>query len=205
MLETLSTSKSQILDAAAHCFMTLGCDSASIDDIAAHLGSTKGRIYHHFPSKGALLSAVQLRAARFTYQAVAPVVDPAAPPADCLHDMSRTHVLEVLRTLPYHKVVLQSYASVVPKSPTDYEQTLRDQLHKEQRHYASLFLEVIKRGIDDGTFAHRGDPRVAMASILTLLNAPIFWYQLRDDNSEAFNIAVADQLADMAVASVQAG
>ncbi len=203
MLETLSASKSEILDAAAWCFMTLGCDAASIDDIASHLGSTKGRIYHHFPSKGALLSAVQLRAARFTYRAVAPVVDPDLAPDQCLYRMSRTHVQEVLRTLPYHKVVLQSYSAVDPKSPIAFEQDLRTQLRKEQRYYAGLFLEVIKRGQTMGCFTPAGDPRVAMASVLTMLNAPLFWYQQRDDNSKSFDIALAQQLAAMSVASLK--
>ncbi|WP_406645710.1 TetR/AcrR family transcriptional regulator [Aliisedimentitalea scapharcae] len=203
MLETLSTSKSEILDAAAWCFMTQGCDSASIDDIAGHLGSTKGRIYHHFPSKGALLSAVQLRAARFTYRAVAPVVDLDLSPDRCLHQMSRTHVQEVLRTLPYHKVVLQSFSAVDPKSPIAFEQDLRTQLRKEQRYYAGLFLDVIKRGQTDGCFTMGGDPRVAMASVLTLLNAPLFWYQPRQDNSKRFDTALAGQLAAMAVASLK--
>lgn len=203
MLESLSASKSQILDAAAHCFMMLGYDRASIDDIAGHLGSTKGRIYHHFPSKGALLSAVQLRAARFTYQAVAPVIDPGIAADACLHRMAHTHVREVLRTLPYHKVVLHSFSTGDPKSPIAFEQDLRTQLRKEQRYYAGLFLDVIKRGMAEGCFADRGDPRVAMASVLTLLNAPLFWYQIRPDQSESFDQMVIDQLADMAVASLR--
>jgi AcrR family transcriptional regulator len=204
MLEKLSASKSEILDAAAWCFMTLGCDTASIDDIARHLGSTKGRIYHHFPSKGALLSAVQLRAARFTYQAVAPGADASESPDVCLHRMSETHVMEVLRTLPYHKVVLQSYASVTPKSPTEMEQDLLLQLRKEQRCYAQLFLRVIESGMAQGCFKPQDDAGVSMASVLTLLNAPLFWYQIREDNSATFDRKVALQLADMPVASLTA-
>ena len=203
MLETLSASKSEILDAAAQCFMHLGYDRASIDEIAAHLGSTKGRIYHHFPSKGALLHAVQLRAARFTYRAVAPVIDAKTPADQCLQRMAHNHVEEVLRTLPYHKVVLQNFATGDPKSPIAFEKDLRDQLRKEQRIYAGLFLDVIKRGMAEGCFADREDPRVAMASVLTMLNAPLFWYQIRADQSARFDRMVVEQLAGMAVSSLK--
>jgi hypothetical protein len=117
--------------------------------------------------------------------------------------MSETHVMEVLRTLPYHKVVLQSYASVTPKSPTEMEQDLLIQLRKEQRCYAQLFLRVIEAGMVQGCFKPQDDARVSMASVLTLLNAPLFWYQIRPDQSESFDRMVIDQLADMAVASLR--
>ncbi len=101
--------------------MTLGADAASIDDVARHLGATKGRIYHHFPSKGVLLAEVCLRAADFVLQKVPPVVNAAAPPADNLRNMILTHIPEVLRTLPYHKVIIQSYVGVRQKSTTALE------------------------------------------------------------------------------------
>ena len=112
-----SASKTQILDAAARVFMLHGVDVASIDDVARDLGATKGRIYHHFPSKGVLVAEVCLRAADFTYRKVAPVIDPAAPADENLRVMIRTHVPEVLRTLPYHKVIRQAYTGCIRNPP----------------------------------------------------------------------------------------
>ena len=48
----------EILEAAAACFEERGFASTSIDDVARRLGSTKGRIYHHFSSKTDLFAAV---------------------------------------------------------------------------------------------------------------------------------------------------
>lgn len=204
MLEQISASKSEILDAAAHSFMTLGADAASIDDIAASLGSTKGRIYHHFPSKGALLAAVQLRAARFTYGAVQTVIDDSLAPEICLHRMAQAHVYEVLRSLPYHKVILQTFTGARGKTPSKAaEQGLLAQVRAEQRQYTQLFAAQVSRGIANGTFAPR-TLRVTVAGLMLTLNSPVFWYQPGRGDERNFRKTVADDLADMALASLRA-
>ncbi|MDE4305346.1 TetR/AcrR family transcriptional regulator [Phaeobacter gallaeciensis] len=203
MLEQISASKSEILDAAAHCFMTMGADSASIDDIAASLGSTKGRIYHHFPSKGALLAAVQLRAARFTYQAVSAVADDALPPQLCLERMARAHVMEVLRSLPYHKVILQTYTGARAKTSNAFERGMQAQVRAEHRQYAELFRDQIARGIEADIFPER-NLTVTVAGLMLMLNSPVFWYQPDRGAGQEFRNTIADDLAEMALASLRA-
>jgi len=202
MFETLSASKSDILDAAALCFMELGTDTASIDDIAHSLGSTKGRIYHHFPSKGALLAAVKLRAAYFTHQSVASVIDTDLSPSACLHRMARAHVLEVLHSLPYHKVILQTSTRLRTRTPTTHETELQAQVQEGQRHYTDLFRIQIQRGMDAGEFAPRAMP-VVLSGVLLQLNSPVFWYQSNRTPSRSFDERVANDLADMALASLR--
>jgi AcrR family transcriptional regulator len=47
-----------LLDASRHEFAAKGFAGASLDDIASRARVTKGALYHHFPSKAALLEAV---------------------------------------------------------------------------------------------------------------------------------------------------
>ena len=47
-----------LLDAAARVFARKGFARARIDDVAAEAGSSKGAVYHHFPSKHALFRAL---------------------------------------------------------------------------------------------------------------------------------------------------
>lgn len=47
-----------ILDTAARLFLQSGIEATSLDAVAAELGLTKGAVYAHFPSKGALVEAV---------------------------------------------------------------------------------------------------------------------------------------------------
>lgn len=182
--------------------MTLGAEAASIDDVARHLGATKGRIYHHFPSKGALLAEVCLRAADFVLQKVPAVVAANAPPADNLRSMILTHIPEVLRTLPYHKVIIQSYVGAQQKSTTAHERALFAQIQVERKSYEALFRQVLQTGMEDGSFRQQ-NISIALQSVLLLINAPVFWYRPRDNEPDSFVRDLSAQLADMALASLR--
>jgi AcrR family transcriptional regulator len=47
--------RDEILDAAAACFAQLSYPAASMQEVAARLGTSKARIYHYYESKEALL------------------------------------------------------------------------------------------------------------------------------------------------------
>lgn len=199
MPEKPQSSKTEILDAAATCFMTMGSDVASIDDIARSLGATKGRIYHHFSSKGALLSAVRMRAVMFTLAAVKPIYDTSKNPAELLRDMAYTHVLTILETLPYHRVVLQHYRKNAAKSTTDYERELISEIEEKRTEYENLYREVIIKGMQSDVFIKR-DISVVLHSVLLMLNSPVFWFTPLQTNKRKNRQEIANQLADMAVA-----
>lgn len=199
MADKKTSSQTEILDAAAECFMTLGSDVASIDDIARSLGATKGRIYHHFSSKGALLSAVRMRAVMFTLDAVMPIIDPSKSPTEMLRLMAFTHVLTVLETLPYHRVVLQHYRKNAAKSTTDYERKLISDIEVKRQEYEDLFRSILDEGMQSSEFIER-DLSVALHSVLLMLNSPIFWFTPLKENKRQNRQEIANQLADMAVA-----
>ncbi|MGD9863611.1 MAG: TetR family transcriptional regulator [Pseudodonghicola sp.] len=191
-----------ILDAAAECFMELGARIASVDDIARRLGATKGRIYHHFASKGALLGAVRLRAPEFTRQAVTPVIDDSLPPGQNFRNMARAHVHAVLTTLPYHKVVLQHYPGLRPKTETVADREMEQRIAEAVSSYEDLFRAVIRQGMEQGEFRCQ-NLSIALHSVLLLLNSPVHWYTPRDGEPADFIDQVAEQLADMGVAALR--
>ncbi|WP_353350702.1 TetR/AcrR family transcriptional regulator [Aquicoccus sp. SU-CL01552] len=201
MPDTLTEPQSEILDAAAACFMKLGVSVASVDDIARSLGATKGRIYHHFTSKGALLGAVRLQAPEFTRQAVAPVIDDSLPPGRNFHNMALAHVAAVFQSLPYHKVVMQHYTGLEPKSPKAADRAMEVRIQAANTRYEDLFRAVIRKGMERGEF-RRQNLSVALHSVLILLNAPVFWYSPRPSEPEGFTAQVARQLADMGLAAL---
>ncbi len=201
MFEELSKTKSEILDAAASCFMAMGSDVASIDDVAHSLGATKGRIYHHFPSKGALTSAVRIRATMFTLEAVTPVVDSAKTPSENFRAMAYTHVLTVLGTLPYHKVVLQHAGMRTPKSITAHERELLAEIHSLRTQYEDLFRTVVKAGMQQQEFRQQ-NLSVALHAVLLLLNSSVFWYIPRDGEQKTTRHDIAEQLSGMALAAL---
>lgn len=201
MSETISESQSEILDAAAACFMKLGVSLASVDDIAHSLGATKGRIYHHFASKGMLLGAVRLQAPEFTRKAVTPVIDDSLSPRRNFHNMALAHVAAVFETLPYHKVVMQHYTGLEAKSASDADRAMEARIQQANTSYEDLFRGVIQTGMQRGEF-RRQNLSVALHSVLILLNAPVFWYSPRPGEPEGFTAGVARQLADMGLAAL---
>jgi AcrR family transcriptional regulator len=50
--------RARILDAAVRRFAIAGYNSASVDDICAEAGVSKGAFYHHYPSKQAIFLAL---------------------------------------------------------------------------------------------------------------------------------------------------
>jgi len=53
--ESAQVRKQQIIEAAMHCFQEKGYSKATIDDIAAEYGLSKGSIYWYYPSKRDIL------------------------------------------------------------------------------------------------------------------------------------------------------
>lgn len=52
----------QLIDAASRLFNRRGCDGASLEDIGASVGATKGVVYHYFDSKNQLVTRCYERA-----------------------------------------------------------------------------------------------------------------------------------------------
>src|SRR5512136_2243677 len=50
--------RGRILDAAVRKFAIAGYDAASVDDICAEAGVSKGAFYHHYPTKQAIFLAL---------------------------------------------------------------------------------------------------------------------------------------------------
>jgi AcrR family transcriptional regulator len=204
MVKNSIVSRQEILDAAALSFMKLGAEASSIDDIARSIGATKGRIYHHFRSKGMLHGEVVLRSADLVRDAVLPVLDMDLSPPERMERMAYEHIIELFRSLPYHKVVVQTYLGITAKFTSEHERALMEEISVRRNQYEDLFRATIAEGIEAGVFKAQ-DVSVAVQGVLLLINSPCFWYSEKPDQPEpqdSFARSVATQLSQMACASL---
>jgi len=192
------SAKLRILDAAATAFATHGVDQTSIDDIARALGATKGKIYHHFGSKGELVCAIRKHSVQLTLDRVSPYFEAGTPPPKKFHAMAEAHVVAMISELAYHRVVVEEMRGSGTGSITDSERQLRLEITALQWKYEDMFRSVLATGIASGAFRDQ-DLSVTVRSFLMMLHAPIYWYQPRGpQNSQT----IATQLADMALGAV---
>src|SRR5690606_14145097 len=97
----------EILDVAAQCFMEMGFQGTSIDDVARRLGATKGRIYHYYRSKTDLFFDVHREGMRRLNNAVHAAMQKDATGRETLHAMLEAHALTMLQNIAYLAVVVQ--------------------------------------------------------------------------------------------------
>ena len=192
------SAKPRILDAAATAFATHGVDQTSIDDIARALGATKGKIYHHFGSKGELVCAIRKHSVQLTLDRLSPCFEADTPPPKKFHAMAEAHVVAMISELAYHRVVVEEMRGSGTGSITGSERQLRLEITALQSEYEDMFRSVLAAGIASGAFRDQ-DLSMTVRSFLMMLHAPIYWYQPRGpQNSQT----IATQLADMALGAV---
>jgi AcrR family transcriptional regulator len=187
-----------ILDAAASVFMELGFAAASIDDISAAYGATKGLVYYHYRSKSALFFAVQRRAMELTREAIEPAARSAGRPEERLHAMAFAHTLLMMRHLPYLRVAgqglelhLSGRTNAEERAELGVITRLRD--GNEQR-----YTQVIADGVASKAFRNV-DPRLAVKPLLGALNWTSRWYRPRPRETEADRERIAQEVATFAV------
>lgn len=138
--------RSQILDCAQALFLDRGYDNASLNEVIAATGLSKGAFYHYFASKDALLEAL---AERFAQQALAQIRSMETSDLDALSRLNaflargRQNKIENAEIawglfealyrpenfILFHRVIAAASALVAP-----------------------VLADVVKRGVEDGTF-----------------------------------------------------
>ncbi|MGQ7310809.1 TetR/AcrR family transcriptional regulator [Microbacterium arabinogalactanolyticum] len=101
----------RVLDAAEKRFIAQGFGAASVDDIAADAGVTRGAVYHHYDSKPGLFLAVVQRMQQQVADAVVAAAGDATP-ADSLRLGSHAF-LDAITTGGHARVLLADAPSAL--------------------------------------------------------------------------------------------
>ena len=194
-------SRDQILVAAAECFKENGFAATSIDDVAHHLGATKGMIYHHFRSKMDLFFAVYQRGMEINFEATEPEARADRPALDRLARMAMAHAIALMAHQPFQRVLAQGVAMHQTGSTTAAQRDTLSRLIKTRDTYEDLFRNAIEAaGKAEG--AEIGNPSLASKSFLAVLNSTVYWYTPRRRNATAEQVSIALELVNYALKGV---
>jgi AcrR family transcriptional regulator len=192
------SSRSEILEAAANCFMEHGYNATSIDDVARRLGATKGRIYHHYPSKADLFADVFRTGMELNYAAIEPVRQAAGKAVERWRRLAFVHTVQMIVTRPFQRVVWEGVEMHLRGATTPEQRSAFAELLESRARYGTIFRDTIAEAKRDGDmdFDNLG---IANQMMFMALNSPIFWYSPRAGETHADIEAIARQIVTFAM------
>jgi AcrR family transcriptional regulator len=134
-----------ILSTAAEMVARKGLRATTVRAIADAVGVFSGSLYHHFPSKDAIVDEVLTRYLDAIRARYAVVLASGKDPAECLHDLVVTS-LKIAEEQPHATAIYQNESQYLREMPgfrgiqsaaADIQQT---------------WLRVIEAGVADGSF-----------------------------------------------------
>jgi TetR/AcrR family transcriptional regulator, cholesterol catabolism regulator len=159
-----------ILSVASELFARKGLRATTVRGIADAVGLFSGSLYHHFPSKDAIIDEILTRYMDAIRSQYALVLASGKTPAECLHDLVVIS-LEVAEKHPYATAIYQSESQYLQEFPGfRHIQTAAAEVQR-------TWLQVIETGVANGCF--RGDipPRVFYRLIRDAVWLSIRWHR----------------------------
>jgi AcrR family transcriptional regulator len=195
--------RSEIVDAAARCFMRRGFDKTTIDDIADELNATKGRVYHRFRAKSEIFFAVYRKAMQFCFDAVDPLMVLDLPASERLSRMAEAHAMVMMEHLSYQRSIKQGVEVYLTGATTETEREILAELVDMRDRYEERFRKTLREGQVDGSLSVP-DVAISGRAILAALNGLTDWYRPRSRDTRASRQAMARKLAQTVVNGVAA-
>ena len=185
-----STREGEILTAAARIFREKGYHGTSVQDIAEAVGLLKGSLYHYIRSKEQLLAKLFEGSLGDTIVELESIATRSGSATERLRDMVRVYVMSVTANLDAVGIYLREWRSLPAPELA--------RVRARRRTMRRLFEDVIGEGIRRKELGAT-DPKIAALAIIGMCNWTYEWYRPR---GRLTPVALADELADRAVASV---
>lgn len=157
MQQRSEETRTRIMDAAVKLFSTRGFAAASVDDICAEAGISKGAFYHHFESKQALFLALLDGWLQAIDRSIEASKDKTVPET----------FMQMTEAFPY---IFETAGDGLPMFLEFWLQASRDKKVWDAsiapfRRYHKYFTSLIKKGVDEGSFVEV-DPELASRMIV---------------------------------------
>jgi len=159
--------KSQaIMDSAASLFAKVGYPSSKMEDVAKACGATKSMLYHYFPTKDDLLSAMLMEHLERVVQSVEDAIANDASPRDKLMALVETYTQKSNQSRRRHMIAMQD-VKYLPKA----KQTPLIELQRRLTDRVADLLRELNPGLPSEVYK----PYTMM--LIGLLNWTDVWYR----------------------------
>ncbi len=171
-VRTESGARREILNAAAYLLKHRGYEAATTRAIATAVGIKGGSIYHHFPSKDAIVGEVVNEGVRVVHDAVEKAL--AALPANAtprrrLEAAIKAHLLSSLKHSNYTSASIRAFAFL--------PDAVRKACRIERRRYETLWAQLVDELYQAGLIDSDISPRSIELLLLGALNWAGEWYR----------------------------
>lgn len=156
-----------LLKAAAELFYERGYDGTSIQDLATRLGVAKSAIYHHVPSKEALLSLAVDRALDGLFAEVTKLQSVGGRAIDRLEHLVRGSITVLVDELPFVTLLLRVRGN---------SETERNALAR-RREFDQIVTALVAQALAEGDLRADIDPAMTTRLLFGMVNSIIEWYR----------------------------
>ncbi|MFS0734179.1 TetR/AcrR family transcriptional regulator [Microbacterium sp. 1P10UB] len=159
--------RAQVLAVAVALFNEQGFDATSVADLTGRLGVTKSALYHHFPSKDALLQVALDEALDGLEAVLRDAQSDAGDAAQRLRVIVRGAVSVLTDKLPYVTLLLR----VRGNSEVERAALAR------RRSFDHAVTQLVRVAQDEGMLRPDIDAAVATRLIFGMVNSLVEWYR----------------------------
>jgi AcrR family transcriptional regulator len=164
-----------VVERSVELFNERGFDGTSMEDLAGRLGISKSAIYHHVPSKDALLGLALDRALSGLEEAGSAVRAADVAPVVRLELLVRRSVDVLVERLPYVTLLLR----VRGNSPVEREALAR------RRRIDRLAAGLVRDAVAAGELRPDVDPAVTARLLFGMVNSLTEWLRPGSSHSSA--------------------
>lgn len=165
--EEAAATREQILDAALRVFSRKGYSAATLQDVAAEAGLTRGAVYWHFKGKVELYTALVGERFARANEVFAEALSPRYSPLESIERLL-TRSLEYLEEDPEYRAVLSISlfkTELTPELEPGFQQKVAS-----MRRLVDAVADLVRKGIAAGDIDRATDPRAAALAAVSLVN-----------------------------------
>lgn len=175
-----------VLEAAIRVFSERGYRGTSMWDLARAVGLSKPALYHYVSSKEALLVELYEGVTASGVESAQAMLARDIAPADAIRQL----LVERIEFTCDNRKLLQIFFEEEAEIPPDLTREMR----RQRRRYEDALIELLNRGVKNGTMHFETTPRIAVSA---LLGAAHWTYKWFDPNGAKTSHEVGEEIADL--------